>query len=85
MVGWDLWPVPPALLAQFVSENLPYSRKLVGLLAISTVLFPFTRIFGACGGKQGTGVNQSHHKSVNSSATTEEEQGQILLGELQLI
>lgn len=32
-----------------------------------------------------SGVNQSCHKSVNPSATTEEEQGHLLLGELQLI
>lgn len=48
-MGWEHWSAPPALLTQFASENLPYSRKLFGLLATSTVLFCVARIFGACG------------------------------------
>lgn len=61
------------------------ARKLSAFLETSAVLFHVAKIFGPCGSRNGSGVNQSYRKSVNASATTGEEQGHLLLSELQLI
>lgn len=77
IMGRDHWSI-----TQFASKTV---RKLSAFLETSVVLFRVAKIFGACGSKNGSGVSQSYHKSVNASATTGEEQGHLLLGKLQLI